>query len=446
MEQKNEKSGVSRNKVLQVIASILVAVAIWVYVDVEKAPERTKTIRDIPVEFSGESTTLADKNLMLLSGYDTTVDLTIKGTKRELVKINKDNVRLVASTSSIDSVGVHTLRWDVVYPDGVQSSALSVDWASKYKVTVTVGELYTKEVPVNCVVTGTVADGYFTGETVLDPTTLVLRGQRDDLLNVAYAKLTVDISDATRSVIQTESVQLYDNDDNPVDNSNIRTNASLIQAKVPVLTTKEVSLAVELSGVPGSAGQSIKTTITPSSVRLIGEADVLENIDEIVLATLYIEDLDIWQQNSYVVTAPDGTWLANSNEVATVEITMEGIEEKTVTVDTFSYTNVPSGLYAEVMDTLDVRLWGLSEELAELKADAITATVDLSSVTETGSCRVPVTVTVSGYRDVAVKGSYEVTVYVTDTQPEPEPEPDGGLTSTGTTGPETRIKTNYPER
>lgn len=434
MEQKNEKSGVSRNKVLQVIASILVAVAIWVYVDVEKAPERTKTIRDIPVEFSGESTTLADKNLMLLSGYDTTVDLTIKGTKRELVKINKDNVRLVASTSSIDSVGVHTLRWDVVYPDGVQSSALSVDWASKYKVTVTVGELYTKEVPVNCVVTGTVADGYFTGETVLDPTTLVLRGQRDDLLNVAYAKLTVDISDATRSVIQTESVQLYDNDDNPVDNSNIRTNASLIQAKVPVLTTKEVSLAVELSGVPGSAGQSIKTTITPSSVRLIGEADVLENIDEIVLATLYIEDLDIWQQNSYVVTAPDGTWLANSNEVATVEITMEGIEEKTVTVDTFSYTDVPSGLYAEVQDTLDVRLWGLSEELAELKADAITATVDLSSVTETGSCRVPVTVTVSGYRDVAVKGSYEVTVYVTDTQPEPEPEPDGGLTSHGNNG------------
>ena len=434
MEQKNEKSGVSRNKVLQVIASILVAVAIWVYVDVEKAPERTKTIRDIPVEFSGESTTLADKNLMLLSGYDTTVDLTIKGTKRELVKINKDNVRLVASTSSIDSVGVHTLRWDVVYPDGVQSSALSVDWASKYKVTVTVGELYTKEVPVNCVVTGTVADGYFTGETVLDPTTLVLRGQRDDLLNVAYAKLTVDISDATRSVIQTESVQLYDNDDNPVDNSNIRTNASLIQAKVPVLTTKEVSLAVELSGVPGSAGQSIKTTITPSSVRLIGEADVLENIDEIVLATLYIEDLDIWQQNSYVVTAPDGTWLANSNEVATVEITMEGIEEKTVTVDTFSYTNMLSGLYAEVQDTLDVRLWGLSEELAELKADAITATVDLSSVTETGSCRVPVTVTVSGYRDVAVKGSYEVTVYVTDTQPEPEPEPDGGLTSHGNNG------------
>lgn len=424
MEQKNEKTGSSRRKALQVIASILVAIAVWVYVDVEKAPDRTKTIRDIPVEFSGESTTLADKNLMLLSGYDTTVDLTIKGPKRELVKISKDNVRLVASTSSIDSVGVHTLRWDPIYPDGVQSSALTVDWASKYKVTVTVGELYTKEVPVNCTVTGQVADGYFTGETVLDPTSLVLRGQRDDLLNVAYAKLTVDISGATRSVIQTESVQLYDNDDNPVDNSSIRTNASLIQAKVPVLTTKEVSLAVELSGVPGVAGQSIKTTVSPTSVRLIGEADVLENINEIVLATLYIEDLELWQQNSYVVTAPDGTWLANSNEVATVEISMEGIEETTVTVDAFSYTNVPSGLYPEVMGSLDVRLWGLSDELAKLDASALTATADLSSVTEPGSHRVPVSVTISGYRDVAVKGSYEVTVYVSDTEPAPEPPAD----------------------
>ena len=424
MEQKNEKGGFSRRKALQVVISILVAIAVWVYVDVEKAPDRTKTIRDIPVEFSGESTTLADKNLMLLSGYDTTVDLTIKGPKRELVKITKDNVRLVASTSSIDSVGVHTLRWDPIYPDGVQSSSLTVDWASKYKVTVTVGELYTKEVPVNCTVTGQVADGYFTGETVLDPTSLVLRGQRDDLLNVAYAKLTVNISGATRSVIQTESVQLYDNDDNPVDNGNIRTNASLIQAKVPVLTTKEVSLAVELSGVPGVAGQSIKTTVTPTSVRLIGEADVLENINEIVLATLYIEDLDLWQQNSYVVTAPDGTWLANSNEVATVEITMEGIEEMTVTVDTFSYTNVPSGLYPEITGGLDVRLWGLADELAKMDAAALTAMADLSGITEPGSYRVPVTVTISGYRDVAVKGSYEVTVYITDTEPAPVPPAD----------------------
>lgn len=435
MEQKNEKSGVSRNKVLQVIASILVAVAIWVYVDVEKAPERTKTIRDIPVEFSGESTTLADKNLMLLSGYDTTVDLTIKGTKRELVKINKDNVRLVASTSSIDSVGVHTLRWDVVYPDGVQSSALSVDWASKYKVTVTVGELYTKEVPVNCVVTGTVADGYFTGETVLDPEVLTLRAQRDDLLNISCAKLTVDISGATRSVVQTVDVQLYDYNGNPVENGNIRTNASLIQAKVPVLTTKEVELAMEFEGVPGAAMNSISCEITPKTVRLNGEADVLASIDKLVLATLHVDDLALHQQSSYVVTPPDGTWLVNGNEVAAVEITLEGISETVVTVNEAFFDKLPNGMYAAMPSGgLSVRLWGLSEEIEEITEENLRVTADMSAVTGPGTITVPVTVTVSGFSDVTVRGTYELTLTVTDTPPQVEPEgtPAGGDTGGAT--------------
>ena len=60
-----EKPRFNRSKVVRIVISILVAIAMWLYVDLERAPERTMTIRDIPVEFSGENTTLADKNLML---------------------------------------------------------------------------------------------------------------------------------------------------------------------------------------------------------------------------------------------------------------------------------------------------------------------------------------------------------------------------------------------
>ena len=198
-----EKPRFNRSKVVRIVISILVAIAMWLYVDLERAPERTMTIRDIPVEFSGENTTLADKNLMLLSGYDTTIDLKIRGPKRELVKMNRDNVRVIASTSSIDSVGVHQLDWTVSFPDGVVRTNVSVEKASLSQITVTVGELYTKEVPVECQVVGEVAEGYFTGDVVLDPEVLTLRAQRDDLLNVSCAKLTVDISGATRSVVST---------------------------------------------------------------------------------------------------------------------------------------------------------------------------------------------------------------------------------------------------
>ena len=413
-----EKPRFNRSKVVRIVISILVAIAMWLYVDLERAPERTMTIRDIPVEFSGENTTLADKNLMLLSGYDTTIDLKIRGPKRELVKMNRDNVRVIASTSSIDSVGVHQLDWTVSFPDGVVRTNVSVEKASLSQITVTVGELYTKEVPVECQVVGQVAEGYFTGDVVLDPEVLTLRAQRDDLLNVSCAKLTVDISGATRSVVQTVDVQLYDYDGNPVENSNIRTNTSLIQAKVPVLTTREVELAVEFSGVPGTAMNSITCDITPKTVRLNGEADVLDSIDKLVLATLHVDDLELHQQNSYVVTPPDGTWLVNGNEVATVDITLEGIDETSLTTTNIEFEKLPSGLYAMVPDGgLTVRLWGLSEEIEAVTAENLRVIADMSAVTGQGTVTVPVTVTVSGFNDVTVRGTYELTVTVTDVAP-----------------------------
>ena len=413
-----EKPRFNRSKVVRIVISILVAIAMWLYVDLERAPERTMTIRDIPVEFSGENTTLADKNLMLLSGYDTTIDLKIRGPKRELVKMNRDNVRVIASTSSIDSVGVHQLDWTVSFPDGVVRTNVSVEKASLSQITVTVGELYTKEVPVECQVVGEVAEGYFTGDVVLDPEVLTLRAQRDDLLNVSCAKLTVDISGATRSVVQTVDVQLYDYDGNPVENSNIRTNTSLIQAKVPVLTTREVELAVEFSGVPGAAMNSIKCDITPKTVRLNGEADVLDSIDKLVLATLHVDDLELHQQNSYVVTPPDGTWLVNGNEVATADITLEGIEEKSLTATSIEFDKLPSGLYATAPDGgLTVRLWGLSEEIEAVTAENLRVIADMSAVTGQGTVTVPVTVTISGFNDVTVRGTYELTVTVTDVAP-----------------------------
>ena len=413
-----EKPRFNRSKVVRIVISILGAIAMWLYVDLERAPERTMTIRDIPVEFSGENTTLADKNLMLLSGYDTTIDLKIRGPKRELVKMNRDNVRVIASTSSIDSVGVHQLDWTVSFPDGVVRTNVSVEKASLSQITVTVGELYTKEVPVECQVVGEVAEGYFTGDVVLDPEALTLRAQRDDLLNVSCAKLTVDISGATRSVVQTVDVQLYDYDGNPVENSNIRTNTSLIQAKVPVLTTREVELAVEFSGVPGAAMNSIKCDITPKTVRLNGEADVLDSIDKLVLATLHVDDLELHQQNSYVVTPPDGTWLVNGNEVATADITLEGIEEKSLTATSIEFDKLPSGLYAIAPDGgLTVRLWGLSEEIEAVTAENLRVIADMSAVTGQGTVTVPVTVTISGFNDVTVRGTYELTVTVTDVAP-----------------------------
>lgn len=104
---------------MRIAASIVAAIAIWLYVDTVRQPSVPMKVKNIPVEFYGESTTLADRGLMILSGYDTTIDLTLKGPRRQLWQIDKDDIRVVVDTGSITEVGTQSLTYQVVYPDGV---------------------------------------------------------------------------------------------------------------------------------------------------------------------------------------------------------------------------------------------------------------------------------------------------------------------------------------
>ena len=175
METKNNTNANKSRKAIRIVISILVAIALWVYVDRGLSVEVTMKVKNVPVEFSGEDTTLADKNLMLLSGYDTTIDLVLKGPRSELRKLDKSKVRIVADTSSIQETGQQTLTYQVYYQDDIQRSKISVDHASAYSVTVTVGEMDSKTVPIHCDIVGSTATGFTAGELTLDPEAVEVR-------------------------------------------------------------------------------------------------------------------------------------------------------------------------------------------------------------------------------------------------------------------------------
>ncbi len=415
MEKKNKGRIAFR-----IVLSILVAIAIWIYVDVGQGTTVKTALHGIPVEFSGENGALADRGLMLLSGYDTTIDLRIEGPRRELWKLDKNAVRIVADTSGITDTGIQSLSYDVIYPDNVSRSDLKLDWRSAYTVTVTVGELYTKEVPVYCDVTGEVASGYFSESVELDPAVLVLRGQRDDLLNVSCARISLNVSGANKTVVQGVAYQLYDYNDIVLENTNIRASVKMIQATLPVYTTAIIPLRVLFEEAPGSTSATMNCTIQPASVTLKGDDAALEAVESIILDTLYLQDLSSSQTLHYAIPVPEGTTLMDEVSEATVTIVITGVEERTVDVSAFSFDSVPEGCdAAAVTESLRITLRGLTEEIQALKAEDVAVTADLSGVSAPGSYTVPVRVTVSGYSNVSAKGGYQIIVSVTPHQEPP---------------------------
>lgn len=350
MSSMERNSSEKKRRALRIAISILVAVTLWLYVDYQKHPNVTMTFRDVPVEFSGEDTTLADKGYMLLSCENTSIDIRLKGSRKVISGLDRSGLRVVADTSSITETGTKTLSYQVYYPDSVSRNDVSVEWASAYTITVQVGELARKEVPIRCELEGEVAKGYTAGDAVLDPAVLELRGQRDDLASVSYAKIHLSVQNAEKTVIQALEFELYDYNDILVQNENIRAAVKLIQVTVPVRTVKEVPLRVEFREAPGSTLSQIEYTISPRTVELTGEKSVLDGIDSILLDTVYLQDITSSKSLHYTIPVPDGCTLPEGVEIATVTIVARDMAETTRTVTQIELENVPSGFSAHARD------------------------------------------------------------------------------------------------
>ena len=397
MEKKNKK-------VVQIVLAVLITLALWCYMEFYDSPNSELVVKDIPVEFTNEDTILAENGLMLLSGYDTTVDLTLQGKRKVLMNLDPSQVRIVADTSGISAAGVQTLNYTYILPNGISPSDISVKSRSIYNITVTVGTLYSKTVPIEVDVKGQAADGYFTGDITIDPQTLTLRAEREDMLNVHHAKVTL---------IETLEYTLYDANDVPVYNDNIRASTKLIQVTVPVRTTKTVPLEMEMVGT--NLMKSVIVDIKPASVTLVGEGSTLDTINKLTLDRIYVEDLvpGLNGPFTYTIKLPAGVTTTDGTSEATVTVAIDGTTEGTVTLDTINCEGVAEGLKAEVTDPLQVMLWGDEDEIQKVTAADIHARVDVSGITEEGDYVLPVTVTASSESGVTVRGSYEVTVHVT---------------------------------
>lgn len=417
MEKRTKK-----RRAAQIIVAVLITLALWIYIEVYVSPSVVVKVSDIPVEFTNEDTILAENGLMLISGYDATVDLELEGERKNLMRLDTDKIRIVANTGGITSAGVQSLKYDVLLPDDFSTQDVSVKSRSVYSITVTVGQLYSKEVPVKTEIRGQVADGYFTENISIDPQMLTLRAEREDMLNISYAKVTVNLRGATSTMIETLEYTLYDYNDVPVYTDTIRSSTRLIQVTVPVRTTKTVPLEMEMVGT--ELMESVKVDITPASVTLVGEGSTLDGITALTLDKIYVEDLVPGLNGPYVYTIklPAGVTITDGTAEAKVTVAINGTTEGIVTLDTITCESVADGLRAVVDEPLDITLWGDEAEIEAVTAADVQARVDLKEITEAGEYVLPVIITVNEEAGVTVRGAYTVTVHVTQ---RPTPSEDG---------------------
>ncbi len=404
------------NKPLYIIFSVLIATALWFYVRSVDDSDYTRTVSNIPVTFVGEDILHAN-GLMVASGTQETVDLTVQGRQSVVSQLRRDNVTVQVDLSRIPAEGEHQRAYDIIWPSSVSTSSFDLVDRDPFYVPVTVVKRSTRQVEVKGVINGDVADGFQAGEVVFQPATIEISGSGADVAQVAYAQVTLNLDGQRETIRADMPYVLVGQDGEVIESDAVQTSPEFVNVTLPVAMTKEVPLTVEFlagGGVSGEGDAHLSYSITPKSVVLSGSEAELAAYNSIDLGVVDLSK--VIRTETFTLPILIGPEVENLSGVqeATVNVSIRDLEVRDFVTENIELI-APEDVDAVVVTrSLAVQVRGTRAALDQVLPQAIKVQVDLtdlSSVPE-GQSQVPAKVTLRGTTGAGVVGEYKVSVAV----------------------------------
>ena len=365
--------------------------------------------------------------MLLEEGTDTTVDVTLQGTRWDLAKVDRDDLLIQADLSNITTTGSQTVSNKPGFKIRTLSQIVSYSDIKPYTATVNIGELYSKSVTVHYEIVGNVAAGYSGGELEVSPASFEVRGQKETLDRISYAKVTLDIgTDAMATVSRELSYQYYDEKGQVVDSSNVHSNVETVQVTLPVNVTKEVDLVMNFKESPGASLSNVTYKITPAKITISGDAEQLRNVDSLVLADFNLVELNSAALYNYVIPVPEGCENLSGTSQATLQLSFKDMAEADITTSRIQYENLlTEGKYVDLLTLeMTVHIFGTTADVERVTPDDILVVADLTDFNNAaGSYTVPAKILVDTTGDIGVAGNYQVRVDIREGSAPPADEP-----------------------
>ncbi len=392
------------------ILCVLAAVVLWFYVVITDTAPSEKIFTDIGIDLRGIDEVAEQAGLSVISGHDTTVDLTLSGTKNELSTLRLDDINVWVDISDITSAGEYNLEVKVSLPAGVTLGSISTNSIPVYLDLRT-----TIALPVKVVPNFTIESSYTLGSPELSIETVNVSGPAEELASLDHARVKLDLGRVSKSTTSTGTLELVDKNGSTVTNPRIRLQNSEVTVYYPVYTYKTLPLAVSYKY--GYYNQSnVQISITPAQLELRGEPDVLEGMESILITQLDEKKITGDTSQSVTIMLPDGVESVSGARTAEVKIEHKGTTTSKLQVQYFHVNNPNSLTYTLESNSIEVTFRGTSSLLSYLSPYNVTANIDLGYLNNaSGTVEVPVSFTLSG--DIAGSvyeiGEYKMQVTIT---------------------------------
>ena len=414
MGKKREKFKILDSKVLWAAVSLLASILLWVYVTTSQGDIIERTYDGVQVVFKGEESLLEKSGLVISNISTNSVNVRLKTTRREISKLSSGQITAVVDVSKFNSEGIYNQSVSIEFPTGSNTNSIDIVTVLPGSISFNIDKTSTKTIDLKGKFVGTVAEGFAAQPIKFDPQTVTISGPKNEISKVAYGWVEVDRENADKTIQFASSYALVDESGKELNIKNITLSDETVSVTVPITSTKEVPITVDLAEGGGATAENVKITCEPSTITIAGDAEKLAGINKISVGTIDLASFASTFEDTYKIVLDND--VTNVTGISDVKVTVQivGLETKKFNVTNISTINGPDGGKVSVItENVEVTLRGSSAVLAKIEANNIRAVADLTDLgSSAGIFQPPAKIYVDGVTGVGAIGEYSVYVKI----------------------------------
>jgi Uncharacterized protein conserved in bacteria len=401
-----EVTAMLKNNRVNFIISLVIAIALWAYVNGETNPQTTKTFKNIPITFDNEQT-LTDEELAVLSTSADSLSVTLSGSRKNVSTVTSSEITATVNLADADN-GDNSLKITVTVPEDVQ-----VDSTSLARVDVAVEKLLSKSVDVTVRYSGKFNEDSEPLTVDTSRNSVTVSGAESLVNKVSAVTATIDSSKVTDKMKRLEGV-LYavDSSGNAVNGVNL--SAKTVKVSTVLAMVKTVTLDVP---VTDDTSDSVDRTYSaPKTITIKGKAADVADIDSITAEDIDISNVTKDSSITIVPILPDGVEVSNKSQSLKLKVTVAELSSQTFT---FSAADVETSGQDDTLDAsvntdeITVTVTGKADNISNITEGDFTLSCDLSDLSA-GKHSVNLDVSCSGTYIKMTTSPQKVSVTLTD--------------------------------
>lgn len=362
------------------ILSLVIAIVVWIVVANVDDYKTTKQISEIEIEFvNGDAIT--EKNKVYEIPKGTTIDIVVKGKRSIVEKLTNEDFKAVADLSKMSVTNAVAIHVSPV------SSYIAKDLTISYvedAIVIAVEDKMKKQLPISVRANSEVAEGYAIRTKSATPNLITVEGAESVVNMIEEVVVDVDVKNADHSLTSYAIPVFLDKNGEIIDAAKFEYDVKEVEVFVEILKTKKLSVKVKTSGDPKEGYAIAGIDYQPTSVLVVGEADDLAKVEELLIDDIDVTDCSKDLETSVVLAnyLPDGITLAEDTEEVMVKVIVEEVKESVLGMDAdeINIVGKEEGYNYVFKDEskYSLKVRGLKADLEALKVTNLIPSIDVT--------------------------------------------------------------------